>query len=136
MNQEAHVLIATKGFRLHSSQKASIDLWYQRLLSSPEKLAKWEEKLKKPTNKSGVKTLFFKNGNVRKENLYKFLKWYALDGELRKFQNQLKKGEKMRKEKKEKLFTVCNILIGSDIFSAFRKGRTELIFPKFNLFKF
>ena len=97
MNQKAHVLIATKGFRLHSSQKASIDLWYQTLLSSPEELAKWEEKLKKPTNKSGVKTLFFKNGNVRKENLYKFLKWYALDGELRKFQNQLKKGERERK---------------------------------------
>ena len=98
MNQEAHVLIATKGFRLHSSQKASIDLWYQRLLSSPEKLAKWEEKLKKPTNKSGVKTLFFKNGNVRKGNLYKFLKWYALDGELRKVQNQLKKVQNQLKK--------------------------------------
>ena len=101
MNQKAHVLIATKGFRLHSSQKASIDLWYQTLLSSPEELAKWEEKLKKPTNKSGVKTLFFKNGNVRKENLYKFLKWYALDRELRKFQNQLKKGEKSTQERRK-----------------------------------
>jgi hypothetical protein len=90
IEREAHVLIAAKGFRLYGTSKDTIDNKYHKLLNSPKELAKWGEKLKKPTNKSRVKTLFFKNGNVRKGNLYKFLTWYALDSWLRKQKNIMK----------------------------------------------
>ena len=103
IKEDANMVIAEKGYKDKYMSKWNVKEILDGNLLFGE-LAEWEAKLKRPTNKSGVKTFYFKNGNVRKGELYKYMRWFLLDQDLKRFKRILYQ-PKLRKILKEKDMT-------------------------------